>query len=269
MKKSGKMKLLTGLLALALVVGTFAYFSKEMSIKNPFSTKEYGGETVEKFTPEDEWEPGGEVAKEVQVKNTGDYPLYVRIKFSEEWKRNDQLIAGTQLDSSDEAKFFPADAVTPAAGGSSVYKHLVGTEGSDAKWVNGNDGWYYYKYELEPKKTVTGTGETTTMLLDYVTLCAKSDMGTYEASAVKYALVDAGKTAEELQDSDYTLSAAPEVIPAGKELFQKVVVSLNAEQAGLAGANYTLTVTTQLLQADPDAAEDANWGFTPTAKANS
>ena len=39
MKKSKKVKAVVGLLALAMVVGTLAYFSKTMSIDNPFSTK--------------------------------------------------------------------------------------------------------------------------------------------------------------------------------------------------------------------------------------
>ena len=48
MKKTKKVKAFAGLLALTLVVGSLAYFTKTMTIDNPFSTKEYGGETVEK-----------------------------------------------------------------------------------------------------------------------------------------------------------------------------------------------------------------------------
>ena len=55
MKKTKKVKAFAGLLALTLVVGSLAYFTKTMSIDNPFSTKKYGGETVEKFTPENKF----------------------------------------------------------------------------------------------------------------------------------------------------------------------------------------------------------------------
>ena len=88
-------------------------------------------------------------------------------------------------------------------------------------------------------------------------------MGTYTVSAMKYALVDAGKTAEDLTDADYTLTTAPDVIPDGKVLYQKKVVSLDSANAGLAGANYTLTITTELLQANADAAAENGWAVTP------
>lgn len=244
MKKNKKTILIAGIAALVLVAGVLAYFSKTMSIDNPFATKEYGGETVEKFTPEGDWEPGEQVTKEVQAKNTGDYDLWVRVKFDEKWERNGAVIPGTQLSSTDSVKFFPASADTSVTGGSSVYKHLAGV--ADDSWVDGGDGYFYYKTTLK-KDDVTST------LLDYVTLCKDADMGTYAVSEMKYALVVASKTAAELTDADYTLSEAPETIPEGYVLYQKKVVSLDKNNAGLAGANYTLTITTEIAQADPAA----------------
>lgn len=253
MKKSKKVKAVVGLLALAMVVGTLAYFSKTMSIDNPFSTKKYGGETVEKFTPENNWEPGGQVTKEVQAKNTGDYDLWVRVKFDEKWERDGNLIPGTDLSSTDATKFFPASADNAAVDGSSVYKHLAGVE--DGTWQNGGDGYFYYK-------TTLGKDQSTTQLMDYVTLCKDANMGEYTVSGMKYALVDESKKAEDLTDADYRLTQVPNVIPAGQVLYQKKVVELNKANAGLAGANYTLTITTELVQANADAAK--GWAVTPT-----
>ena len=186
--KSKKVKIAAGLLALTLVAGSLAYFSKTMSIENPFSTGEYGGETVEKFTPEKDWEPGEQITKEVQVKNTGDYDLYVRVKFDEKWERTVTSENGEtttsklfECSSSDKNKFFPENANTSVTDGSSVYKHLVNV-GENAAWTDGNDGYYYYSKVLKK-------GEMTSQLMDYVTLCANADMGTYTESAVKYALV--------------------------------------------------------------------------------
>jgi alternate signal-mediated exported protein len=255
MKSKKKMKAVVGLLALTLVVGSLAYFSKVMSIDNPFSTKKYGGETVEKFTPKNDWEPGGQVTKEVQAKNTGDYDLYVRVKFDEKWERDGQVIEGTKLASSDKSKFFPASADTSVTGGSSVYKHLAGV--LDGSWKEGSDGYYYYDTTLK-------SGEMTTKLLDYVTLCKDANMGTYEVSKMMYALVDESVTADQLKDSDYNRTEAPETIPDGMVLYQKKVVSLDSENAGLAGANYTLTITTELLQANKDAAKASGWIMTPS-----
>lgn len=255
MKRNRKLKMLVGLLALTLIVGSLAFFSKDMSIDNPFSTLKYGGETIEKFTPENAWEPGGQVTKEVQAKNTGDYPLYVRVKFDEKWEREGQLIAGTELSSEDDELFFPASADNKIIGGSSVYKNLVGVS---QYWTKGTDGYYYYNTELIPD-------DTTELLMDSVTLCKDADMGTYTASAMKYALVDKDKTADELTDADYTLTEAPDKVPDGQVLYQKKVITLDSEHAGLAGANYTLTITTELLQANADAATESGWDFIPSS----
>lgn len=253
MKKSKKVKAVVGLLALTVVVGTLTYFVKTMSIDNPFSTKKYGGEMVEKFTPEKEWEPGGQVTKEVQAKNTGDYDLWVRVKFDEKWEREENEIDGTVLDSSDADNFFPKSAAASVADGSSVYKHLVGV---DSTWVDGKDGYFYYKSTLKP-------GEMTSTLMDYVTLCKDANMGSYEVSEMKYAMVDASRSAEDVKDSEYTLPAAPDKIDDGKVLYQKKVISLDPKNAGLAGADYTLTITTELIQANADAANDNNWATYP------
>lgn len=257
MKSKRKVKAVVGLLALTLVVGSLAYFSKVMSIDNPFSTKQYGGETIEKFTPKKDWEPGGQVTKEVQAKNTGDYDLYVRIKFDEKWERNGKVIDGTELSSSDKNKFFPTSEDTSVNGGSSVYKHLVGV--LDGSWKEGTDGYYYYDTTLKAEGH-----QMTSKLLDYVTLCKDANMGTYTVSKMMYALVDESVAADQLKDSDYTLTDAPDTIPDGKVLYQKKVVSLDSQNAGLAGANYTLTITTELLQANKDAAQESGWTMTPS-----
>ena len=257
MKKTKKVKLIVGLLTLALVVGTLAYFTKTMSIDNPFATKKYGGETVEKFTPENNWEPGGQVTKEVQAKNTGDYDLWVRVKFDEKWERDGAEIEGTVLSSTDAAKFFPTSADNVVTGGSSVYKNLVGV--TDGTWIDGKDGYFYYKTTLK-------SGDMTSKLLDYVTLCKDANMGEYAVSEMKYAVVDENITAEQLKDEDYTLSTAPDEIPAGKVLYQKKVVSLDSSKAGLAGANYTLTITTELVQATAEAAN--GWATYPGKASN-
>lgn len=253
-----KIKVLAGLLTLSLVAGTLAYFSKEMSIDNPFKTQKYGGETIERFTPENEWEPGGEVNKDVQAKNTGDYPLYVRVKFSEKWERTTNDSQGnpttqviSQLDSvNDYDKFFPVNQSTAVTDGSSVYKNLSGATGTDPKWKDGGDGWYYYDEILEENAT-------TSILLDSVTLCGNADMGTYKP-VKKYAVVAKGTIPD---DNDYTESDTVPTVGEGQELYQKVVTTLDSNNAGLAGAQYTLTVTTQIAQADADAVSD--WAYYP------
>lgn len=258
MRKNRKTKVLAGLLTLSLVAGTLAYFSEEMSIDNPFKTQKYGGETIERFTPEDEWEPGGEVNKDVQAKNTGNYPLYVRVKFSEKWERTTKDADGnptteviSQLDSvNDYDKFFPTDKDTALTDGSSVYKNLSGATGTNPKWKDGGDGWYYYDEKLEEN-------ETTSILLDSVTLCTNANMGKY-TEVKKYAVVAEGTTPTE---DDYKESTTAPTVNPGQELYQKVVTTLDSNDAGLAGAQYTLTVTTQIAQADANAV--TGWNYYP------
>lgn len=273
-KRTGKIKLTAGLLALTLLTGTFAFFSKEVRIDNPFATKEYGGEMIEKFTPENEWEPGAQVEKVVQAKNTGDYPLFVRIKFEEKWERDGNAIANTAFTSEDE-KFFPADADTgvgPAiTTGSSVYKHLVnvGDPGSGKSWIKQSDGYYYYAKALKPSQQASdSTGTMTVPLMDYVTLCRDAYMGEYETSEILYAVVDQTVEAKDIPDSAYEKSADGKIpeIPEGKVLYQKKVVALDQEESkkGLAKAEYTLTIITEFLQADTEAADAANWTYIPT-----
>lgn len=251
MKNNRKVKAIAGLLALALVVGTIAFFSEELSLDNPFETKKYGGEMIEKFTPEKDWEPGEQITKEVQVKNRGDYPLYVRVKFDEKWTRNGSDFK--QFSFTDGTSFFPSSADASATNGSSVYKHLAGVQ--DGTWIDGKDGYFYYKQEL-------AKSDITSKLMDYVTLCKDADMGSYTETELKYAIVDESVTAESLKDSDYNLTSLPEEIPEGKVVYQKKMLSIDESNRGLAEAKYTLTITTQLVQANEDAA--AGWSYIPS-----
>ena len=79
-----------GLAAVALVGGTFAYFTQTSTIDNPFDTAKYGTVVVEDFKPEDgeDWTPGAQVNKDLYVDNTGDRPVVVRVKFEDIWSRN-------------------------------------------------------------------------------------------------------------------------------------------------------------------------------------
>ena len=76
---------LCGIVALTLVVGTWAYYSSTTKVDNQLKTQKYGDELIEKFTPKENWSPGDEVTKEIGVKNTGNYDLFVRVKMSETW----------------------------------------------------------------------------------------------------------------------------------------------------------------------------------------
>lgn len=252
MKSKRKVILIAGIVTLVLAAGVLAYFSREMKIDNPFSTKEYGGEIVEKFTPEKDWEPGEQITKEVTARNTGDYPLFVRVKFSEKWEREKADGEGKdtifEMTSADSGRFFPANAANSVAGGSSVYKNLTGV--TDGSWIKADDGYFYYSMRL-------AAGGSTSKLLDYVTFCNDAHMGTY-TERLLYAQVASGT---EPGDGDWT-----ETRPAaaeGMDIYQKTVLEPDPANRGLAAAHYTLTITSEIIQADLDAAKEAGWIYTP------
>ena len=77
---------LAGVLSLALIGGSWAYYNNTASLENNLSTKMPGGEQlIEEFTPEDDWNPGEKVTKVASVENDGDMPLLVRVKLDETW----------------------------------------------------------------------------------------------------------------------------------------------------------------------------------------
>lgn len=257
MKRNRKMKMLLGLFALTLVIGTFAFFSESMLIENKFNTQKYGGETVEKFTPEKDWEAGETVGKEVQVQNTGDYPLYVRIKMTENWVNADGVQI-EEFDSVDLAKFFPNNSENGVENGSTVYKNLVGVKNSS--WIQKEDGYIYWKKALEP-------GEMTSLLMDSVTLCTDTDMGKYTSSEIKYAIVDKSrdisinpiKESEYMSESDFM----KENISSNEVVYQKKTIELEDGAEGYAGAAYTLNIITEIMQADSDIAQSKRWSYIP------
>ena len=288
MKKNKKVLVLSGLLVLAMVAGVLAYFNKTTTINNPFSTKSYGGETVEKFNPGEgeDWEPGATVEKLVTATNTGDYPLYVRVKFDETWTRKNESAAFIDIKAGDAAIEPGATAKkilnvfqTKDADGENdgianvnvddtvVAKNLVNITGTDAKWIDGKDGYFYYYKPLEPT-------DSTEALLESVTLAQDADMGLY-GSVITYALcADPDKKltappADAVWKSEAELLAGSGAATVadfmkldrnkGMALFTKNTSALEAGLSGYADANYLLTITTDFVQTSADALTAAGW----------
>ncbi|WP_343249776.1 BsaA family SipW-dependent biofilm matrix protein [Diplocloster hominis] len=284
MKKNKKVLVLSGLLVLAMIAGVLAYFNKTTTINNPFSTKSYGGETVEKFNPGEgeDWEPGATVEKLVTASNTGDYPLYVRVKFDETWTRKDESTAFIDIKANDAAseplvnakkilnvfQTNNADGVANVTVDDTVVaKNLVNIGGADAKWVDGGDGYFYYYKPLEPDNS-------TEALLESVTFAQDADMGLY-GSVITYALcADPDKKlttppADAVWKSEAELLAGSGAATVadfmkleqnkGMALFTKNTSALEAGLSGYADANYLLTITTDFVQTSADALAAAGW----------
>lgn len=253
-KSKKKLYTAIALLAVLAMAGTLAYYFKTMEIDNPFETQKYGGTTVEKFTPEPDWEPGEKVDKEVKVVNTGNYPLIARVRFEEQWVRDGKKYE-TNASSNGLAKFNPnvdatADSIAPIDV-SDVHKNLVNL--SDEKWKLNADGNFYWM------AVIPENGSTDPILQD-VTLCNNTNMGTYDIK-YEYALVEAGSNEPAADSSEW--KAVPDTgvpTPAtNQELYQRKIETLSTTDPGHAGSTYTLKVITDICQASKAAADENRW----------
>lgn len=178
-----------GLASVALVGGTFAYFTQTATIDNPFDTANYRTSVTEDFIPEDgeNWQPGAEVNKDLYVQNTGDRDVVVRVKFEDYWYRGESLV--TEGDGKNTFVELEGEGVTalPENGGT----FQAGEEGTvDGKTENdgtvvfktlensgewtfsSEDGYWYYNKPLAP-------GASTGKFLDKVQLDPQIDMGLF------------------------------------------------------------------------------------------
>ena len=253
--------LLCGVIALVIIVGTWAYYNSTTVLNNPLETNEYGMSTEEKFTPKDDWQPGDEVEKTVGVTNIGDYDLLVRIKMSEAWtlangstvefdSSNDEFFSATALSANQNA----ADDGLVTDDESVVYKKLV-----DEGWAFGADGYWYYTQNLASEAS-TGS------LLESITLAANTDMGSY-IHTTYYTTATIKPDYDEVGDdpsTGWTIYTEAEV-PEGAT-YSRAVSEIDTEAPGYAAAKYVLTITTETLQATQAAFEGTDsWNKAPTA----
>lgn len=240
MRRNKKIAGVTGLAAIMLIGGTFAYFNQTMTVKNPFDTGKYDTVVTEDFKPGDgdNWEPGAEVNKDVTVKNTGDYAVVVRVKFDEKWvnktsgatvKENEKMDGTTnQVNATDGLV---------VADGSVVTKKL-----NKDNWVyNKADGYWYYKTNL-------AAGTNTGKFLDSVTLLEDADMGKY--TVTKYYTKAEKEPAKSAIGTDPKTQWVEYTADLPKDSTHNMVVTKQDEKApGYGNADYTLTITAQTVQA--------------------
>lgn len=269
MKKKNVLAL-AGVLAVCAVGGTMAYFNQTMEAENVFDTGKYGSTMVEDFKPSEgqNWEPGATVNKVVKVVNTGNLPVVVRVKMDEKWinKDDDTLIkeASTAKAASDAAKAAGVaganQLVTVYQGDpedgqwavdDSVVKKALNESG---KWIyREEDGYYYYADEL-------GAGDPTDAFLESVTLIENADMGQYAKK--KYYTFDADEATENwvefptdskgeyVSEKDLKAEIGEENYAKIQHFKSDIIPGANP---GYSNADYTLTITSQTVQATKQA----------------
>lgn len=264
MKMNKKVTALGGLVALAAVGGTWAYFNQTAEITNPFDTGKYGGSVIEHFNPSDggDWQPGATVDKEVIAQNTGDQPLLVRVKMAETWSRNEMAGTLPNITSADGEAFLVVDQVD-AEDGDTVGDQTVVRKNfaNNNMWTQGGDGYWYYNGQLAP-------GTSTEALLESVTLAENVDLGKY-TTTYQYCTTE-GKNSLPDGETEWTvapggekdsdmLAAAEAAKKAGDSFHVKKEVALDKNAAGYADAEYELTITVEMVQPTEDAVI-AEWG---------
>ena len=303
-KMSKKATALAGLGVLAVVGGTFAYYNQKVSLENPLTTGHYDNELIEDYTPPtDDLKPGATIDKVVGAKNTGDYPVMVRIKMDEVWRQKDADGNNQDIISHDstEGDGFAAIAIGTedvgygnefdadqaddtdglVDGDESVVRKNLAEDFAEDWTYNANDGYWYYNKILNPDQT---TGN----LLESITLASDIDLGHYIQKDWYYVgpssmtqdkvptwneyTVTRDETSGEVTDitigetsvgdrngdgiTDAIDMALALNITSEQKLFRKNESLLDEDAKGYANANYTLTVTSQFVQATPDALEE-------------
>ena len=169
-----------GLLLLVAAVGvTFAYYTSSDSFVNIFNAGKYKVKVVEEFVSPDNWTPGETVPKTVTAKNEGSVDAAVRISYVEKW----ETLEGTDI----TAQVNPNPAIINFS--------------NTNDWILDN-GYYYYKFILEPNNTSSSfiSGVTLDSSLDSVTCTGEGNERTCEArnsaSGAKYKLTLTIETAQ-------------------------------------------------------------------------
>lgn len=204
----------TGLGAVVLVGGTFAYYNQTLSADNPLNTGSYGNELIEEYTPPTEdVMPGATIDKIVGVTNTGDYPVLVRIRMDEWWKRDGEeqpfgehtssekesfnVIVSKQDDADPEKTVWLAyqendteekpngltegdSSVVRKTFSDKVIENLPADDDADA-WsaLVSDPKWFYAEDGWWYYTDVLDAGEESQKLLEAITLASNIDLGEY------------------------------------------------------------------------------------------
>lgn len=277
-----KLTAIGGLAALAVVGGTWAFFTQDTTIHNKLTTDGmYGLNTTEKFNPGSEWASGTEVEKKITVKNTGTGAVLVRVKMDENWAYKGAQDKPFGVWTSGQMEFTNIQVDDSADGdptndpSSVVHKNLdnkfIQTTplAKQDKWYLADDGYWYFCNKLKG-------GEATANLLNSIKLDDNTDMGKI-VNTYYYKVVDKGAPEPEfdaktwLEMNAKTEEAAQKELAEiaekegnkGKDIYMTLETKTDENAKGYSDAGYTLNITTEAVQATPDAVK-TEWTTAPT-----
>lgn len=109
----------------------YAWSKLSASVTNKINTPTIDVEVIEEFdeqTTVDWYQP---VDKKVQFKNIGTAPIFIRVSYVELWRNTNNQVLSSIVNGQEIVKKNWTDA----------WKN---------EWIDGNDGWFYYKKILQP-----------------------------------------------------------------------------------------------------------------------
>lgn len=266
---------LAGVAAVLTIGGSLAYFNQTMQVENNFDTAKFGSTMVEDFKPSEgkDWQPGVEVNKDVVVTNTGDVPVVVRVKMDEKWMRGNDTFKTIAADDEKgnrivEVKQGEGREEDAKDGLTDPDKTVVHKTLNTDDWKLADDGWYYYVSNVP---AAGEEGNTTEKFLDAVRLANDADMGEFVKTKY-YQLEGEDKwekfPVDEVTKEQVTEEKLEEMMTADNKVIAKikadVAVKTDAEgntiNKGYSDADYTLTITAEVVQATKEAV-DATFGM--------
>lgn len=224
MKNKKSLIAITSLMLIVLVGGSIAYYNQSIAIDNKLKTTSYKTEIVEKFTPDYDWQPGQRVTKEVGVENTGTGSIVARAKWEETWSN------GAKVTSSDPS--------------SSVVAKEYGQ-----KWIYHEDGYYYYD------GVILAGGKSEDKFINSITLSESVDIANTSETVIYYSTMNDTPTTI-TNDPKTGWVIAPNGIIPDDATYNKTIVTGTGDYAG---ANYTLTITVEVYQANKNAVAKTNF----------
>ncbi len=138
------------LVVVSVLGGTIAYFTTTSTFNNQFASKPYSTKVTEHFVSPDNWTPGTTTDKTVNVENTGEVPVAVRVKFEEKWTDSNGSDLPITLNNEEDGEKVAI---------------LNFADAYENEWTL-RDDWYYYNSNLN-------AGDITTDLLKSVTFNPK------------------------------------------------------------------------------------------------
>lgn len=244
---------------MALVGGTWAAWTQELTAGNEFQTANYSTKLEEKFQSPDDWQPGVETEKNVWLSNPGEVPVLTKAVVSQSWVRREDVLAVTEPGGSPTpVKPLKGESYPLTLGGSDEYAALIqfnrpktavlrqGTRGEEGRSALGltvvdsfedaagswllldetpdeEGNWtFYYVGVVEPKGR-------TPHLIESVTMNPKAQNTIL------------GKKTEYVKHGDS---------------YEQVTIDLVNPEPGYDSATYTLTVSMTTVQATKDAVID-------------